>query len=502
VTREIRWVREDGTHAIVEVAAQPFEFDGAPAVLLIARDLTERKRMQAQLLQADRMASVGAPAVLMRLDLAHCVREIARLGLHPRLAHMMLKARTQGQGRLAAEIAALLGERDILRGAPGARDADLRLRIDIMRERRDQRAQHLPPGLSLDRGGLERARQGARQFARQLRLGDADRSDPRAAGRVLALAYPDRLAQRRPGAIGQFRLSNGRGAELPATDALAAEEFLAVAELDGERRLSRIFLAAPIGRAEIEEDFSEVIETVEIVAWDSREGAVVAARQERLFALVLKEERLASPPADRVAAAMLDGVRELGLAALPWSREAQGLRQRALFLRRLEGEDAWPDLGDDALAASLVDWLLPYLAGITRRAQLERLDLGAILRARLSYQQQQRLDRLAPTHVTVPSGSRVPVDYGAGDAPVLAVRLQELFGARETPAVAEGRVSLVLHLLSPAGRPLQVTRDLAGFWRSSYAAVRSEMRGRYPKHPWPEDPLTAVPTAKAKRRAR
>ncbi len=427
---------------------------------------------------------------------------MARLGLHPRLAHMMLKAREQGRGRLAAEIAALLGERDILRAAPGARDADLSLRIEVMRERRDGAARHLPPELNLDRGGLERARQSARQFARQLRLGEEAEGNPREAGRVLALAYPDRLAQQRPGGLGQFRLSNGRGAELPPTDPLAAEEFLAVAELDGDRRVARIFLAAPISRAEIAEDFAEAIATTESIAWDSREEAVLAQRQERLFALVLKEERLAAPPADRVAAAMLDGVRALGLAALPWSREAEGLRRRTLFLRGLEGADAWPDLGDEALSATLEEWLLPYLSGITRRAQLERLDLVAILRGPLSYQQQQRLDRLAPTHLTVPSGSRVPIDYGAGDVPVLAVRLQELFGAGETPAVAEGRVPLLLHLLSPAGRPLQVTRDLPGFWRNSYAQVRSEMRGRYPKHPWPEDPLTAPPTARAKRRAR
>jgi ATP-dependent helicase HrpB len=427
---------------------------------------------------------------------------MARLGLHPRLGHMMLRAREQARGRLAAEIAALLGERDVLRAAPGARDADLRLRLEVLRERRDGAARHLAPGLSLDRGGLERARQSARQYARQLRLGDEPPGDPREAGRVLALAYPDRLAQQRPGAPGQFRLSNGRGAELPPADPLAAEEFLAVAELDGDRRVARIFLAAPLARAEIEEGFADAIAMRESIRWDGREEAVLAMREERLFALVLKEERLPAPPADRVAAAMLEGVRALGLAALPWSRDAEGLRRRVPFLRRLEGDDAWPDLGDAALAATLEDWLLPYLGGITRRAQLDRLDLGAVLRAQLSHHQQQRLERLAPTHVSVPSGSRVPIDYGTGDVPVLSVRLQEMFGARETPAIAEGRVPLLLHLLSPAGRALQVTRDLPGFWQSSYAAVRSEMRGRYPKHPWPEDPLTAPPTARAKRRAR
>jgi ATP-dependent helicase HrpB len=425
-------------------------------------------------------------------------RAMARLGLHPRLAHMALIARQRGQGRLAAEIAALLGERDIVKAAPGHRDADLRLRIELLRER--GQARHLPPGLSLERGAAERVHQAARQLQRQLGLGENEAPPPSAAGRVLAQAYPDRIAQRRPGALGQFRLSNGRGAELPPTDPLSAEEFLAAAELDGERRVSRIFLAAPLSRAEIEEDFAGAIETSEDVSWESRDQAVLARRQERLFALVLKEEPLAHPPAERVIAALLDGIRELGLAALPWSRDADSLRQRVLFLRRLDAE-AWPDVSDAALLAGLEQWLGPFLAGINRRTQLERLDLVTILRSALSFEQLRALERLAPTHVTVPSGSRLPIDY-AGETPVLAVRLQEMFGAHETPAIAERRVPLLLHLLSPAGRPLQVTRDLGGFWRGSYPAVRSEMRGRYPKHPWPEDPLAAPPTARAKRKAR
>ncbi len=426
-------------------------------------------------------------------------RAMTAIGLHPRLAHMALVARERGQGRLAAEIAALLGERDILKAAPGRRDADLRLRLELLRD--PAGARQLFPGFALDRGAAERARQSARQLQRQLRRRDAATAPPGDAGRVLALAYPDRIAQRRPGAPGQFRLSGGSGAELPPADPLAAEEFLAAAELDGERRVARIFLAAPLSRTEIEEDFAAAIETVESIAWDSREQAVRARRQERLFALVLKDEPLLAPAPERVAAAMLDGIRELGLAALPWRAEAEALRRRVLFLRRLEGDAAWPDLDDAALLASLPDWLGPSLAGITRPAQLERLDLRDILGARLSWEQRQALDRLAPTHIAVPSGSRLPIDYGAGEVPVLAVRLQELFGARDTPAIAGGRIKLLLHLLSPAGRPLQVTRDLGGFWQGSYPAVRGEMRGRYPKHPWPEDPLAAPPTARAKRRA-
>jgi len=427
-------------------------------------------------------------------------RDMAMLGLHPRLAHMLLEARRMGRGRLAAATAALLGERDILKAGPGQRDADLRWRVELLHG--DARSPGLPRGVTLERGALARARQAARQSEQRLRLRDGDALDPRDSGRVLALAYPDRVAQRRSGSHGQFLLSNGRGAELPAADPLAAEDFLAVAELDGEKRVARIFLAAPLSRAEIEEDFAGAIATVESVAWDARAEAVLARRQQLLGALVLKDEPLAEPPAERVAAAMLDGIRALGLAALPWTRDAESLRRRVLFLRRLDPAAEWPDLADAALLADLEEWLAPYLAGVTRRSQLERLDLAALLRQRLAWEQQQALDRLAPTHVRVPSGSRLPIDYGAGDVPVLAVRLQEMFGARETPSVAGGRVPLLLHLLSPAGRPLQVTRDLAGFWAGSYPVVRSEMRGRYPKHAWPDDPLAAAPTARAKRPAR
>ncbi|HEV2546618.1 MAG TPA: ATP-dependent helicase HrpB [Stellaceae bacterium] len=442
------------------------------------------------------LAELGAIDAAGRIT-AHG-REMAALPLHPRLAHMMLRARTHGHGRLAAQLAALLSERDIVKWAPGARDVDVRLRLDLMRGRGE--AKHLPPGLSLDRGAAERVRQAAHQIERQLRLGAAEPIDPRATGRVLALAYPDRIAARRPGAIGQFRLANGKGAELPTTDALAGADFLAVAAVDGERRSARIFLAAPLSRAEIEEDFAAAIQPEASVRWESRSQAVEARRQRRLGALVLADEPLADPPTDAVATALFVGIRELGMAALPWTRAAESLRHRLMFLRRLEGEDAWPDTSDAALLATLEDWLRPYVDGITRLAQLARLDLAGILAAGLSGEQRWRLNELAPTHVMLPSGARVAVEYGSGDIPVLAVRLQELFGSEVTPAVAQGRVPLVLHLLSPAGRPLQVTRDLAGFWRGSYPAVRRDMRGRYPKHPWPEDPLHAMPPARGKGR--
>ncbi|HEV8015185.1 MAG TPA: ATP-dependent helicase HrpB [Stellaceae bacterium] len=427
---------------------------------------------------------------------------MAALPLHPRLAHMALRAKARGQGRLAAAIAALLMERDVVRAAPQARDADLRLRVELLAERpslRDGAARDLPPGLTLDRGGLQRARDAGRQIARQLGLRDDESVDAADTGSVLALAYPDRIAQSR-GVVGQFRLAGGGGAELPASDLLAREEFLAVAELDGERKTARIFLAAPLSRAAIDEDFVDRIVTSDSIAWDAASESVLARRRRVLDALVLDDHPLRDAPQEQIAAALLGGIRALGLEVLPWSREPESLRRRVEFLRRTLGAP-WPDFSDAALLATLDDWLAPYLTGMTRRAQFGNIDLVAALSAPLDYAQRRALDALAPSHVAVPSGSRIAVDYGAGDVPVLAVKLQEMFGATSTPAIAGGKVPLVLHLLSPAGRPLQVTRDLAGFWRNSYPQIRGEMRGRYPKHPWPDDPLDAKPTAKTMRRS-
>jgi ATP-dependent helicase HrpB len=423
-------------------------------------------------------------------------KAMAGLGLHPRLAHMALAAKARDEGALAATISALLMERDILRPAPGARDADLRMRVELIAERKA--ARHVPDGMSIDRGGVERACQAARQLRQRLKIGEEELVS-RDTGRVLAQAYPDRIAQRRVGMPGQFLLANGKGAELPPADPLAAEEFLAVADLDGNQRVARIFLAAPLNRQELEEDFAEDMAAEEIIAWDARSEAVLARRRVRLGALLLEDKPIQAADPARVGEALIAGIRGLGAAALPWSREADSLRARVGFLRRVEGE-AWPDWSDEALLAGLEDWLAPYLSGITRRTQLQGVDLVEALSARLSYAERQALDRLAPSHMTVPSGSRHAIDYAAGETPVLAVKLQEMFGAQATPAVAGGKVPLVLHLVSPAGRPLQVTRDLAGFWQNSYPQVRAEMRGRYPRHPWPEDPLAAAPTKRTKPR--
>ena len=405
-------------------------------------------------------------------------RRMAELGLAPRLAHMVLAAADQGNGVLATAIAAALSERDI-----AGRDADLRARLELIER---------PAGNDAAR----RAREIARRLARQIDLPWGP-VDPAGAGAVLALAYPDRIAKRR-GESGRFRLSGGQGAYLPEQDPLAGADFLAIADLDGQAPDARIWLAAPLSQGELELALGARIRTEDEVVFEPATRSVQARRRRRLGALVLGDVPLAKPKTEAVTAALIDGIRQTGLAVLPWTEAAENFRQRVAFAARIEGD--WPALDDASLTETLADWLAPALDGKRSLGDLASVDLLSLLRDRLDWNQQQTLDRLAPTHVTVPSGSRIAIDYADGAAPVLAVKLQEMFGLAETPAIAGGRVRLKLHLLSPARRPIQVTSDLGGFWAGSYKAVRADPRGRYPRHPWPENPLEALPTARAKPR--
>lgn len=412
-------------------------------------------------------------------------KAMAELGLHPRLAHMLITAKARGLGALACDIAAILSEKDLVSGR--ARGADLGERLDLLH------------GNGGERGVRERVKQAARDWRRQLGI-SSDEARPRsAAGSVVALAYPDRLAQQR-GSSGQYRLASGRGAALNTEDPLSREPWLAVATLDAGEKTARIYLAAPISLAEIEEDCADLIESREIVAWNARSEIVEAKRERRLLNLVLEERPLQKPGAEAARAAMLDGVKQMGLAVLRWSAVTMSLRARVAFLKQALPDQAWPDWSDAALLETLPDWLGPHLDGCLRRAHLDRLDLHAALADILDWKQRQALESLAPTHLDVPSGSRVPLDYSDPARPILAVRLQEMFGATETPRVAGGRVPVLLHLLSPARRPVQVTQDLASFWANAYKAVKADLRGQYPKHYWPDDPLIAEPTARAKPR--
>lgn len=420
-------------------------------------------------------------------------REMARLGTHPRLAHLLLRGAQAGAGVTASVLAALLGERDILRGR--ARDADIRSRLEL-----------LGPGGSggdADPQALRHARRTAEFFRRQLRLAPADTQvDMQQAGWLLACAYPDRIGRWREPRSGRYQLANGRGAHFGEPQALATAEYIVAAELDAGGRDARIFLAAPLTAAEIDQHFAAQIVTDEHIAWDSREQAVLARRQRRLGELLLEDAPLARPDSAAVAAAMLEGIRELGIGALPWSRELRSWQARIALLRRVDSNprEPWPDVSDAALLASLESWLLPWLDGLSRRDHLARLPLADALHAILGHERQRRLDELAPTHLAVPSGSRIALDYQDGDTPSLAVRLQECFGLADTPRIAGGRVPVLMKLLSPAQRPVQVTQDLKSFWERGYPEVRKELKGRYPKHYWPDDPWQAQPTRRVRPR--
>jgi ATP-dependent helicase HrpB len=414
-------------------------------------------------------------------------RDLARLAMHPRLAHMVLSAARERLGALACDLAALLQERDPLRGRSGFLDSDIRLRIDLLREVRDAGRDDT----------LRHVRTQSAQWQRAIGAAPND-FDREAAGRVLAFAYPDRVAQRRRGIRPRYVTRSGPGVRLADEDPLARERFLVIAESDGRAPESRIFLAAPLSITDLESVFAGQIIGEARVVWDDTTGGVIATRDRRLGAIVLERHPLRSPDDDAVRLAVADAVHRRGLAVLSWSDSANALRQRMGFLHA--HDPSWPDVSDGALLQPLLDALAPELARVRSADDLRRIDVRRGLLSLLTFDQRQRIDRLAPTHLDVPSGSRVPVDYTNPASPTVAVRLQELFGCARTPAILDGRVPLTLELLSPAHRPVQVTRDLAGFWRTSYFDVRRDLRGRYPKHPWPDDPLTATPTSRVRPR--
>jgi len=426
-------------------------------------------------------------------------REMAALGVHPRLAHLMLRARSLGHARLGCELAGLLSERDPVRGDPGGPDPDLRTRVEALR------GQALPPGVVADRPGLRRIERVVQQLERQLgRLHStrptvaAAMAETDAVGLLLAFAYPDRIGRARTAGSGRYVLSGGRGAALPGPAALARSEYIVVAALDAGEREARIQLAAPVDLALLLEHFAHLVEDTERVEWDPRGESVAARRVRSLGGLVIEDTPLRSRGAQSTAA-MVCGIRALGLACLPWTRELEQWRARVAFARANDprGSAAWPDVSDAALLDSAQHWLAPWLEGVTRRDQLGRIDLRGALHGLLDWDAQRRLDAFAPTQLTVPSGSRIAIDYSGG-VPTLSVRLQEVFGLTASPRVAEGRVPVTMELLSPARRPVQVTRDLESFWARGYHEVRKELKGRYPKHYWPDDPHDATPTRRVR----
>ena len=430
-------------------------------------------------------------------------RQLSGLGLHPRLGHMILKAKPLGLGDLACELAALLEEKDILFLPPDQRDADLRLRVAELRALESSSRKVFDgtaAGGSVDRAACRRVQQTADHLKSRLNC-RGSRSSPDACGLLLAFAYPDRVACRRRGDTLRYRLSNGKGACFANKEPLSAEAFLVAASLDGQEQDAKIFLAAPVSYETLIEHFHEQITEQSRIAWDHGIQAVKARREELFGKAVLKDHPLADPDPSRIAEALCDGIRKEGIRLLPWTRSLRSWQARVMLLRRLHAaEIKWPDVSDEALENTLEDWLSPFIGGITHGEQLRRIDFSGALFSALSWKHRQELDLLAPTHFTVPSGSRIPIDYDAGDTPVLAVRLQEMFGATETPAIAAGKLPLLIHLLSPAGRPVQITRDLKSFWAHGYYEVKKDLMGRYPKHHWPDDPLKARATNRVKKR--
>ena len=450
-------------------------------------------------------------------------RKLRALPLPPRLARMIVDAARAGAGKVAAEIAAILTERGL-----GGNDPDLSHRLDNFRKDRSQRttearrmsekwvglASSSPsPLVGEGRGGGSELVDDVSQPPPSRRASHADlphkgggnkptvtdAGGALSVGAILSLAYPDRVAKNRGGGSGQFLLANGRGAALDPATALSRAPYIVVSDMTGVAAQGRILLAAAIAQEEIERFFAESIESREEVVFDPSSLSLRASKARKLGAVALSEQRIAVEPNEDTARIFAAGIVKAGLDRLPWSKAVLQWRDRVLFLRRSEG-DEWPDLSDAGLAGCADAWLVPLLADKTRVSDIDAGALGEAVTHLLPWNLRRRLEEEAPTHFQAPTGTGAAIDYEAEAGPTISIRLQELFGLSQHPAIAGGRVPLVIELLSPAHRPVQVTRDLPGFWRGSYAAVRTEMKGRYPRHPWPDDPLAAAPTRRAKPR--
>lgn len=422
---------------------------------------------------------------------------MAALPMHPRLAHMLLRGQAMGLGLLACRLAAIAGERDLLRGV---QDADVARRMALFDQPRADG--------SLDRGALQRARQLAGQWQRLLEKAPVNPVDSpeheRWLGLLLAMAYPDRIAQRRAEG-GEYRLANGRSAAFAEADALQKHEWLVISALGGHaaQRNVRIFMAAALDASLVTRHVPELLTQKDTLEWDARSESLIAERQQRLGALIFSRQALPEMDPDARNRSLCEVVRRQGLNLLPWTPALRQWQARVILLRQLDlnqgNSSDWPDISDEALLDTLEAWLAPYLGKVRRLAHFASLDLPSILAGLLPWPLPRQLDEQAPSHWTVPTGSQIRIDYSE-TPPVLAVRLQEMFGSTDTPRIAQNRQSLQLHLLSPAQRPVQITQDLAGFWQGSYAEVKKDMKGRYPKHYWPDDPLQAEPTRRAKPR--
>lgn len=435
-----------------------------------------------------------AQQLLQRLDAMTADKKLtphgqrmSDLSIHPRLAHMILTAKEKGDGPAACEVAAVLEERDFS-SVNNTKNVDFIARIDALHSGRGVPSA-IVKRIQIQKQRLMEIAQIKETLIKKL-----------AFGALLALAYPDRIGRQKPERPGTYHLVNGSIASLPPGSPLMREAFLAIAELDADAISGRIFLAAPLHQADLQRIFAAELQSKEEVFWDHREGKVNARRISRLGEMIVEESAIV-PDGEQTIIALMEGIRRRGLHVLPWDKESERLRDRIEWARKsLPHFDDYPDCSDAGLEADLESWLEPFLAGMKGLEHLHALDLLAVLAARLTPAQKRQLDRQVPPYLLVPSGSRIAISYPGQGSPILAVKLQELFGLTETPRIGDGRVPVTIHLLSPAARPLAITQDLRSFWQNTYPEIRKQLRARYPKHPWPEDPLRAEPTRKTLRR--
>ncbi|OAB41453.1 ATP-dependent helicase HrpB [Paenibacillus glacialis] len=422
-------------------------------------------------------------------------RQMAHVGMHPRMAHMILKAIPLQCGKLACRLAALLQERDIFKGNRAFNNSDISTRMEQLILWENQGMPNVDDP-SLDVAAMHRIIQETRQIGTNLDLKLQSSAQTDWCGILLSFAYPDRIGQGR--GDGRFLLASGRGVEMSMVQPLSRSEYIVAAAVDDRGIEGRLLLAASLSESSLYRYQQELIQEKDMILWDHELQGVKARRRWSLGALMLQEKAYPKPPEEEVAYALLEGIREEGLQLLPWNKVSTQLRQRLLFMHFITPSQ-WPDVSDEALLATMQDWLLPSIYGMKNRNDLQRLQLTSIIEQYLlTWDQRRELDTKAPTHMTVPSGSRISIDYSDSDQPRVAVKLQEMFGLLETPRIGGGRIPLTLHLLSPAQRPVQVTSDLASFWQGAYFEVKKDLKGRYPKHYWPDKPLEAIPTRRTR----
>ncbi|MDH3349345.1 MAG: ATP-dependent helicase HrpB, partial [Desulfobulbaceae bacterium] len=452
----------------------------------------------APLLQAQELL-VSLGAINESKQITQTGRQLAALPIHPRLGHMLLQGMDIGQAPLACDIAAILSEKDIVKHSRGNRSADLGIRLRLLELWRTK-----GPGAVAREGGdpaiCRRIEQSAVQWLKIIKTANSPRNLDEI-GNLLVYAYPDRIARRRPKQRERYLLATGRGAVLPPADPLAACEYLVAPQLDAGHKEGRIFLAESLDLSELKKNHVDLLLEKEEVYWDDTLSKVVANRRLCLGEIIIEENPLPHPDPEGISQAMLTGVRRMGLDCLPWNRDVRQLQARIQCLAVWQPKMGWPDLSDQQLLTDLGP-LEPYLIGISKAEELKGINLQEIFTTILGWDKQQRLKQNAPTGITVPSGSKIRLEYRPGEPPLLAVRIQEMFGLQETPTVCGGQVPVLLHLLSPARRPIQITSDLAGFWERSYPEVKKELKGRYPKHYWPDNPLEAEATRGVKRKVK